>query len=254
MDSRLLINDGQHRRKAIEEALKEKMELGKEMISVVFFKDDGLKRSQQMFSDLNKNAVKPTKSLNILYDHRDEFYRFVVSMINLVDVFKNKVELEKTTISNRSTKAFTLNGIADASLKLLGLTKTKKLDKKDEETIKEFWKTVSENIPEWQLLLKGDVAPSTLRKEFVNTHTNLLNALGIAGKFIIKEYPDDWKTKLRNLKKIDWSRDSPEWEGRLIKHGQMQKQLIAIDLAANIIMQKCGLSLSGERQKIEDKL
>ncbi len=254
MDSRLLINDGQHRRKAIEEALKEKMELGKEMISVVFFKDDGLKRSQQMFSDLNKNAVKPTKSLNILYDHRDEFYRFVVSMINLVDVFKNKVELEKTTISNRSTKAFTLNGIADASLKLLGLTKTKKLDKKDEETIKEFWKTVSENIPEWQLLLKGDVAPSVLRKEFVNTNTNLLNALGIAGKFIIKEYPNDWKTKLRNLKKIDWSRDSPEWEGRLIKHGQMQKQLIAIDLAANIIMQKCGLSLSGERQKIEDKL
>ncbi len=254
MDSRLLINDGQHRRKAIEEALKEKMELGKEMISVVFFKDDGLKRSQQMFSDLNKNAVKPTKSLNILYDHRDEFYRFVVSMINLVDVFKNKVELEKTTISNRSTKAFTLNGIADASLKLLGLTKTKKLDKKDEETIKEFWKTVSENIPEWQLLLKGDVAPSVLRKEFVNTNTNLLNALGIAGKFIIKEYPNDWKTKLRNLKKIDWSRDSPEWEGRLIKHGQMQKQLIAIDLAANIIMQKCGLTLSEERQKIEDKL
>jgi DNA sulfur modification protein DndB len=254
MDSRLLINDGQHRRKAIEEALKEKMELGKEMISVVFFKDDGLKRSQQMFSDLNKNAVKPTKSLNILYDHRDEFYRFVVSMINLVDVFKNKVELEKTTISNRSTKAFTLNGIADASLKLLGLTKTKKLDKKDEETIKEFWKTVSENIPEWQLLLKGDVAPSVLRKEFVNTNTNLLNALGIAGKFIIKEYPNDWKTKLRNLKKIDWSRDSPEWEGRLIKHGQMQKQIIAIDLAANIIMQKCGLTLSEERQKIEDKL
>jgi DNA sulfur modification protein DndB len=81
-----------------------------------------------------------------------------------------------------------------------------------------------------------------------------LNALGIAGKFIIKEYPNDWKTKLRNLKKIDWSRDSPEWEGRLIKHGQMQKQLIAIDLAANIIMQKCGLTLSEERQKIEDKL
>ena len=67
MESRLLINDGQHRRKAIEEALKEKPELGHEMISVVFFQDKGLKRSQQMFSDLNKNAIKPTKSLNILY-------------------------------------------------------------------------------------------------------------------------------------------------------------------------------------------
>ena len=39
MDSRLLINDGQHRRKAIEEALKERPDLGHEMISVVFFQD-----------------------------------------------------------------------------------------------------------------------------------------------------------------------------------------------------------------------
>mgnify|MGYP003318817329 CR=1 FL=1 len=84
MESRLLINDGQHRRKAIEEALKERSELGHDMISVVFFQDNGLKRSQQMFSDLNKNAVKPTKSLNILYDHRDNFSKFIVlSLIHI---------------------------------------------------------------------------------------------------------------------------------------------------------------------------
>jgi len=254
MDSRFLINDGQHRRKAIEEALKEKPELGHEMISVVFFKDDGLKRSQQMFSDLNKNAVKPTKSLNILYDHRDPFYRFVVNLVTLVDVFENRTEMEKTTISNRSSKAFTLNGIADASLKLLGMGKTKKVTKKDEEIIKEFWKIVSENIPEWQLLLKGDIVPSELRKNFVNTNTNLLNALGIAGRLLIKEYPSDWQNKLRHLKRIDWSRDAPEWDGRLIINGQMQRQAIGIELAANVIMKKCGLSLSPERQKIEDKL
>ena len=254
MDSRFLINDGQHRRKAIEEALKEKPELGHEMISVVFFRDDGLKRSQQMFSDLNKNAVKPTKSLNILYDHRDEFYRFIVSMVNTIKIFENRVEMEKTSLSNRSSKAFTLNGISDASLKLLGLSKTRKITKKDEETIKEFWKIVSENISEWQMLLKGEVVPSELRKNFVNTNTNLLNALGIAGKLIIKEYPNDWKSKLKSLKKIDWSRDAPEWDGRLIINGQMQKQTIGIELAANIIIKKCGLSLSPERQKFEDKL
>ena len=59
MESRLLINDGQHRRQAIEEALKENPDLAHEMISVVFFEDKGLLRSQQMFSDLNQNAVKP---------------------------------------------------------------------------------------------------------------------------------------------------------------------------------------------------
>lgn len=254
MDARLLINDGQHRRKAIEEALKEKPELGREMISVVFFQDEGLKRSQQMFSDLNKNAVKPTKSLNILYDHRDKFYRFIVDLTNSLDVFKGRVEMEKTTLSNRSTKAFTLNGISDASLKLLGLGKTKKITKKDEELVNDFWEIVSKNIPEWQILTKGEIPPSELRKNFVNTNTNLLNALGIAGKIIIQEFPNQWKTKLHGLKKIDWSRDAPEWDGRLIVNGQMQKQLIGIELAANIIIKKCGLSLSPDRQKIEDKL
>ena len=254
MDSRFLINDGQHRRKAIEEALKEKPDLGHEMISVVFFRDDGLKRSQQMFSDLNKNAVKPTKSLNILYDHRDEFSKFIVSLVNDIEVFKGRVELEKTTISNRSTKTFTLNGIADASMKLLGLKRGKKITKTDKELVEHFWNIVSQNMPEWQLLLKKDVSPVELRKNFVNTNTNLLNALGIAGKIIVEENPKSWEDKLKNLKKIDWSRDNPEWDGRLLRNGQMTKLAIGIDLAANVILQKCEVKLSDTRQKIEAKL
>lgn len=254
MESRLLINDGQHRRKAIEEALKEKPELGKEMISVVFFRDDGLKRSQQMFSDLNKHVIKPTKSLNILYDHRDNFHQFVVGLTNSIDAFKHRVDLEKTTISNRSTKAFTLNGITDASMKLLGVKKIKSFTSNDKEKIKTFWKQVSKNIPEWQLLIQGKITPFELRKNYVNTNTNLLNALGIFGRVLIQNNPDDWELVLRNLKKIDWSRDAPEWENRLIKHGQMQKQTTGIELAANMILQKCGVKLSAERQKIEAKL
>ena len=254
MNSRFLINDGQHRRKAIEEALKEIPELGSEVISVVFFRDEGLKRSQQMFSDLNKNAVKPTKSLNILYDHRDDFSKFIVSLVNEVDVFKGRVELEKTTISNRSTKAFTLNGIADASIHLLGLAKGKKLSKDDKILVKEFWETVSKNMTQWQMILQGDSSSANLRKHFVNTNTNLLNALGIAGKVIIEDSPETWKEKLRNLKRIDWSRENPEWDGRLIRNGQMTKLAIGIDLAANIIIQKCKVELSESRKKMEDKL
>jgi hypothetical protein len=56
------------------------------------------------------------------------------------------------------------------------------------------------------------------------------------------------------LKKINWSRDAPEWDGRLIINGQMQKQILGIELAANIIIKKCGLTLSPERQAIEAKL
>jgi len=254
MDSRLLINDGQHRRKAIEEALKENPDLGHEMISVVFFQDAGLKRSQQMFSDLNKNAVKPTKSLNILYDHRDLFSKFIVSLAGDIDIFENRVEMEKTTISNRSTNAFTLNGLADASLRLIGLRKSRKPSEDEKKLIKDYWETVSKNIPEWQLLIQGKTTSSELRKNFVHTNTNCLNAIGIAGQIIIQEHSDTWKDVLKNLKKVDWSRESSDWEKRLILNGQMQKHAAGIDLAANIILQKCGISLSEDRQKIEDRL
>jgi len=254
MDSRLLINDGQHRRRAIEEALKERPELGHEMISVVFFQDEGLKRSQQMFSDLNKNAVKPTKSLSILYDHRDEFSKFIVNLANTIEIFEGRVELEKTSISNRSIKVFTLNGISDASMRLFGISKGKKLSDEEKQLVKEFWDTVSKNIAEWQLLLQDKVPAIELRKNFVNTNTNLLNSLGIVGRIIIEEFPKTWKEKLRGLKNIDWSRTNPEWEGRLLVHGQMHKQARGIDLAANLILQKCGVTLSEDRQKLEEQL
>src|SRR5262249_817891 len=66
MNARFVINDGQHRRAAIEAALRENPDLGDETIAVVFFLDVGLKRCQQMFADLNRYAIRPTTSLSIL--------------------------------------------------------------------------------------------------------------------------------------------------------------------------------------------
>lgn len=254
MDSRLLINDGQHRRKAIEEALQERPDLGHEMISVVFFQDTGLKRSQQMFSDLNKNAMKPTKSLTILYDHRDVFSKFIVDLTSKIEIFQNRVDLEKTSISNRSVKVFTLNGISDATMRLLGTSKGRKLSSEEKEIISTFWETVSKNIPEWQLLIQDKVSSFELRKEFVHTNTNVLNSLGIVGYIMMREYPDTWKEKLRGLKNINWSRSNPDWQGRLIVNKQMVKNSRGVELAANTILQKCGIKLPEDRLKHEAKI
>jgi len=251
MESRLLINDGQHRRKAIEEALKENSELAHEMISVVFFEDKGLVRSQQMFSDLNKNAVKPTKSLNLLYDHRDQFAKFIVSISGELEIFSDKVELEKTAISNRSTKFFTLNGIADATRKFLAINGTK-ISLEEQKLAKEFWSEIAKNIPEWQLLVQQRVTPSELRKEYVHSHTNLLNALGIVGHVLQNEYPSNWKQKLTSLQNIDWKRSNSDWEGNLLIKGRMLKSKLGIELAANTILKKCGVALSDNRLSYEN--
>jgi DNA sulfur modification protein DndB len=251
MESRLLINDGQHRRQAIEEALKENPDLAHEMISVVFFEDKGLIRSQQMFSDLNKNAVKPTKSLNLLYDHRDEFAKFIVAMCNELEIFSGRVELEKTTISNRMNKFFTLNGIAEATRKFLGINGTK-ISVDERSKAKEFWNEIAKNIPEWQLLVQKRVTASELRNGYVHAHTNLLNAIGIVGNTIQNEYPSNWKQKLTSLQDIDWSRNNQEWEGKLLLKGRMLKRKLGIELAANTILKKCGIPLSDERLNYEN--
>ena len=55
-EAEMVINDGQHRRAAIEEALSIKPQLGEQTISVVLFPWEDLDRMQQMFSDLNRTA------------------------------------------------------------------------------------------------------------------------------------------------------------------------------------------------------
>jgi DNA sulfur modification protein DndB len=115
----LLINDGQHRRKAIEEALAHRPELGSESIPVVFFLDAGLERSQQMFADLNTHAVRPSQSIGILYNHRDPVARLAKELARLAPVFAGRIEMEKTSISNRSTKLFTLSAVYQATSALL---------------------------------------------------------------------------------------------------------------------------------------
>jgi len=119
MTSRFLINDGQHRRAAIAEAIKMNPALKNEHISVVFYRDEGLLRSQQMFSDLNRYAIKPTKSINILFNSREESSIIAKRIIEEVEVFKGLVEKERTAISNRSKALFTLSAICTATNELL---------------------------------------------------------------------------------------------------------------------------------------
>jgi DNA sulfur modification protein DndB len=255
MDARVLINDGQHRRAAIEMALDTRPELGNETISVVFFIDAGLKRSQQMFSDLNRHAVRPTKSISILYDSRETFAQSVLQMASNLPIFKDFTELEKTSISNRSKKMFTLSSIYQATAALLGKnTKVKKITKEEERLAGEYWNTVAENIPDWQLLIRGELASSSLRNDFIHAHGIALHALGLVGHALIQEYPDSWKEQLEILHEVDWARSNENvWEGRAMNNGRISKNQMNLALTANYLKQKLKISLTPEEEKIEKR-
>lgn len=255
MDAQFIINDGQHRRAAIEAALTERPELGNDTIAVVFFLDAGLKRSQQIFSDLNRHAVRPTKSISILYDYRDPFARFVLELAGTLSIFKGFTELEKTTISNRSIKMFTLSSLYQGTQELLNKKKKIKSVSSEEKNLAyEFWIEITLNIPHWEQLINNKVLSSELRTEFVHAHGLALHALGIMGHTLIEQHPDDWKQQLQQLQQIDWSRSNEQvWEGRAMNNGRISKAQMNLTLTANYLKQIMNLTLTTEEEKVEKR-
>lgn len=255
MTARFLINDGQHRRAAIEEALKENPGLGDETVSVVFFIDAGLERSQQLFADLNKHAVRPTRSIGILYDKRDPFSQMALELVERVPIFRGLTETEKTTISNRSTKLFTLSAIYQATQALLHKGRGATITPMDRTLACDYWTILGETIPEWRLMIKRQVSASSLRNEYVHAHGVALHALGIAGHTLIATYPDTWNDQVAPLATMNWLRTNTKlWEGRAMQHGKMSKATINVSLTANAIKQALELPLSADEMALEQKM
>src|SRR6266496_1703210 len=169
----LIINDGQHRRAAIEEALKENPTLGQESISVVLFPWEDLDRVQQMFSDLNRTARKTSKSLDILYNHRDLMSQIALTVSERLEVFRRFVDKDRISLPLRSPKLFTLSAIYDGTAALLEAVVDADYDGKLAQAL-DFWETVADNVLEWGRVKDGDMKPVELRQEYINTHAVVL--------------------------------------------------------------------------------
>ena len=253
MTARFIINDGQHRRAAIEMALAEQPDLAEETIAVVFYLDAGLKRSQQLFADLNKHAIRPTKSIGILYDYRDPLSCLVRDLIDRIPLFKDFTEKEKTTISNRSTKLFTMSGIYQATGALLGKDKGDPIRPAEAEMARSFWSELIDVIPEWGQVLVRQASSAELRRDYVHAHSVALHAMGLAGRDLLQLHPSDWQQRIKGLRQVDWSRSNTHlWEGRAMSGGQMSKARQNVQLTANLIKTYLDLPLLPDEARLED--
>jgi DNA sulfur modification protein DndB len=223
MSAKFIINDGQHRRAAIEIALQENPDLGDETIAVVFFLDKGLERCQQMFADLNRYAIRPSRSLGLLYDHRDEIAKIAKLAAIKSTAFRDVVEMEKSNLSARSRKLFTLSAIYTATSSLLSGIDTESEEEKSSLTL-EFWDEVAKNMPEWQMVTARKISAGDVRQDFIHSHGVALHAMGKIGNDLIRKYPKKWKSYLEKLSTIDWARSNSElWEGRAMVIGRVSK-------------------------------
>ncbi|WP_404303129.1 DNA sulfur modification protein DndB [Paenibacillus sp. DP01] len=256
MDARFLINDGQHRRAAIEEALRTSSELGQETISVVFFKDIGLTKSQQMFADLNRHAVNTTSSLGILYEHRDQLANITKEIITEIPLMDRYTDKERPSLSKLSPKIFALNNIFHTNCRILNKKKGEFISDQEKKFLKEFWLELCDAMVEWQQVFRKELSPSELRINFINAHGVFLEAMGIIGNYLYNNHPTDWKKYLQKLSAFDWNRtNSTEWLGRAVgSTGRINKNNDTIQLTANLIKVKLNLSLDENELRIEEKL
>lgn len=255
LDARFLINDGQHRRAAIEEALRISPEIGQETISVVFYKDEGLVKSQQIFADLNRHAINTTSSLGILYDHRDQLANLTKEIISKVPLLERYTDKEKQSLSKLSPKIFALSNIFQTNSRILNKKKGEFISNLEKEFLEEFWLKLCDSMIEWQQVIKKQLSPAELRSNFINAHGVFLEAIGIVANYLYNNHPTDWKQYLDKLSSIDWNRSNSAWLGRAFgSTGRINKNNETIQLTANLIKRYLELPLTELEKAVEDKL
>ena len=249
MDSVFLINDGQHRKAAIEAALKEDKSLAKETIAIVFFEDAGLKRSQQMFADLNKYAIKPTKSLSTLYDDRDDIGKIVKDIIKKIPFLNKYIDKEKDNLGKNSSKLFTLANFLRANKRILKDDK----DEDAEQFLFKYWNSIFNSIKEWKMLENKEIYKKSLREDYILTLGVTLNAFGRLGRYFYENNLD--LSTLKSLNSIDWFRCNPEWVGRIInQHGNIVNNEDSIIKLCNYLKIKLKIELSKEEKVKENEI
>lgn len=249
MNAVFLINDGQHRKAAILDALNEDESLGDETISVVFYRDIGLQRSQQIFTDLNKNAVKTSNSISELYDSRDEVAVVTRAVVNEIPFLSSYTDKEKDILGKFSSSLFTLNTFYLANKHIIG--KTSALEARD--FLFEYWTSICENMSQWVDVDNRDITKKDLRENYISTQGVVVQALGRIGAYYYKNNGIEFKKELTKLCNINWNRANEEWYLRAInKTGRVITNKKAVLLIANHIKTMLGIELN-EKELAEEK-
>lgn len=249
MDAKFLINDGQHRKAAIISALQEDPSIGDETISVVFYQDTGLARSQQMFTDLNKHAVKTSNSIAELYDSRDRLAVITRNVIAAIPFLNEYVDKERDNLGKFSSALFTLNTFYTANKRIL---RRGECNEQFAEFLRTYWSLITNNMTPWQELVRKEISKKELREQYIATQAVVIQAFGRVGAYLYDNRTIDLGECIPRIKNINWRRSSEDWHLRVIRsNGRMINNSEAILLAGNIIKKNMDLPLTEDEKRAE---
>ncbi|MFK5893783.1 MAG: DNA sulfur modification protein DndB [Pseudomonadota bacterium] len=262
MDAVFLLNDGQHRLEGIRSAIKENPKLKDETICVTIYFDCGLQRSQQMFADINSNQVKPSGSINALYNSRCPFNNFIQDLLNRMPLIKSKIEMETSSVGKKSMKLWSLIGFSKFITQLTGLTANSYNDIIDSDSkrddlmclIEKFMSGLN-SIPNWKGMIESNISAFDVRESMVISHAVFLEALGVMGRILLQMSTDSiaWK-RLDKLSKVDPNKSSAMWDNRCVVLGRMQKTSDGVKGTAVQLVELTGLTLTPDLESVKSRL
>jgi DNA sulfur modification protein DndB len=220
VSAQLILNDGQHRRRGIEIALENDESFASHTVGVMLIVDPGLKRAQQIFSDINKNAKPVSNSLSILFDARSPEAATTKNVVNKVSIFKRYTEKEKYTLSSASNKLFTYSNLHICINRMFDALQDKQQNAlKNQAIIIKYWELITKTIPQWKQIDDRLAVPKDIKAEFICTHAVAVETLARIGAEICCKYGEDsdrMEEILAPLGDINWGKENPDWEGKVV--------------------------------------
>ncbi len=261
------VTDGQHRLKAVAEALGKNQKLRTDALPVTIVVEPDIEQIHQDFADCAQSRSIPPALLT-LYNRNDELSKLTVEVANNVDFFMNRLEKLGNTVSKRSTNLFTLNhvrmsvgaamtGDSSSNGPSLQQSTALKLTTDQERTewkddLSWFYATLSEHIPEWKTVREANLggAPITdivpFRAKYIHFTGTGLAVIGAVGNRILKSYKDPAEREKKVIAlatAIDWTRidasgnASPFWAGTILTtDGKMVTSRSAVQSAVDKII------------------
>ena len=249
----ILLNDGQHRHAAITELLG-KHDL-RDSIALTIYSDVEKEQADQMFVDINLNAVKPSGSINTLYNHRDPWSRLAVKVSKKSTTLNGRTEYEKASCTGKNENLFPLKSIVTFCKTL-----TASIDSSTASIISKLIDQLGQVVPEWQNI-DGEYLQAC-RSTSLATTTVMLEAIGqyvrqyasvVRLRDNVKEMDVQLAQACDALKGVTWDKDASMWQGRVMHLGKIVKNKRSVTLACNALLNHAGIPLSPDMENEEVK-
>lgn len=210
--------DGQHRFRALVDAIKVEKNLRFQSIGILIYVEPSLSKKKQMFSDMNSTPKKVPKGLNISFDNRDPFGRVAKKLVLQHPILKDRTEMFASRVNSHSNNIYSLSSVQDTLKKLHvgSVGRVKNISSFADESIMDkglmFFNALYIARLEFEMALNSQVKLKRLRTSTILFNSTTLRV--IAGAYFLME--KDWGgednefigTFVERLKKIDFNVNS----------------------------------------------